>query len=110
VTQTAVITQAESASNVQEGVVKQKQETLAGEELRYSYTRIYAPADGYIAADENLKTNLDNIFTCGSVCRRHTHIEPALSCRRRPGEDDVSGTGLLHAEEDRPEREALYPV
>ena len=48
-TQTAVIAQAESASKSQADAVKQKQETLAGEDLRYSYTRIYAPADGYIA-------------------------------------------------------------
>lgn len=43
VTQKAVITQTEAALKSQGDVEKQKQETLAGEDLRYSYTQIYAP-------------------------------------------------------------------
>lgn len=47
-TQYAVIKQTESAHNAQKSKVKQKEELLAAEELQKSYTKIYAPVDGYI--------------------------------------------------------------
>jgi len=47
-TQRALIQQTESALQSQNSVVKQKEETLNAEDLKKSYTKIYAPADGYI--------------------------------------------------------------
>jgi len=46
--QKAVIKQSESALQSQGSTVKQRQEVLNGETLKKSYTRIYAPADGYV--------------------------------------------------------------
>jgi membrane fusion protein (multidrug efflux system) len=47
-TQKAVIKQAESALKSQDSIVMQKEETRKAEDLRWSYTKIYAPTDGYI--------------------------------------------------------------
>ena len=47
-TQKAVIRQANSAYESQSSVSKQKDEAKKAEDLRKSYTKIYAPADGYI--------------------------------------------------------------
>jgi len=54
-TQHAVIKQTESAYNAQKSKVKQKEELLAAEELQKSYTKIYAPIDGYITK-KNVET------------------------------------------------------
>ncbi|MEN6318673.1 MAG: HlyD family secretion protein [Syntrophaceae bacterium] len=54
-TQKAVIKQTESALKSQDSIVKQKEETRKAEDLRWSYTKIYAPADGYIT-----KKNVEN--------------------------------------------------
>jgi membrane fusion protein (multidrug efflux system) len=47
-TQKAVISQAKSAYQSQHSVVKQKEESRKAEGLKKSYTKIYAPSDGYI--------------------------------------------------------------
>ena len=47
-TQKAVIKQTESTFKSQDSVVRQKEETRKAEDLRWSYTKIYAPADGHI--------------------------------------------------------------
>jgi len=47
-TQKSLIRQMESAYASQGSSVTQKKETLAAESLKKSYTRIYAPSDGYI--------------------------------------------------------------
>lgn len=47
-TQKSLIRQAESASVAQGSTAKQKGESLAAERLRQSYTKIYAPSDGYV--------------------------------------------------------------
>jgi membrane fusion protein (multidrug efflux system) len=47
-TQKAVIKQTESAYKSQNSVVRQKEETRKAEDLRWSYTKIYAPTAGYI--------------------------------------------------------------
>ena len=47
-TQKSVIKQSESAFKSQDSVVKQKDEVLKAEDLKKSYTKIFAPADGYI--------------------------------------------------------------
>ena len=54
-TQHAVIKQAESTYNAQKSKVKQKEELLAAEELQKSYTKIYAPVDGYVTK-KNVET------------------------------------------------------
>jgi membrane fusion protein (multidrug efflux system) len=47
-TQKAVIKQTESAFKSQYSVVKQKEETRKAEDLKQSYTKIFAPSAGYI--------------------------------------------------------------
>jgi len=47
-TQKAVIGQTESAFTSQGSVVKQKEEVRKAEDLKKSYTKIYAPTDGYV--------------------------------------------------------------
>ena len=47
-TQKALIQQTESAFKSQNSVVKQREETRKAEDLKKSYTKIYAPSDGYI--------------------------------------------------------------
>jgi len=47
-TQKAIISQVNSAWHSQGSVVKQREETRKAEDLKKSYTKIYAPADGYI--------------------------------------------------------------
>jgi membrane fusion protein, multidrug efflux system len=47
-TQNALIKQMEAAQVSQKSSVRQKQETLAGDRLKKSYTIIYAPASGYV--------------------------------------------------------------
>ena len=47
-TQKAIIQQTESAFKSQNSVVKQREETRKAEDLKKSYTKIYAPSDGYI--------------------------------------------------------------
>jgi membrane fusion protein, multidrug efflux system len=47
-TQKSMIRQSESARQSQGSTVKQRQETLNAETLKKSYTKIYAPADGYV--------------------------------------------------------------
>lgn len=47
-TQEAVIKQAEAARASQLSAIKQKEALLKEAELNYSYTRIYAPSDGYV--------------------------------------------------------------
>jgi membrane fusion protein (multidrug efflux system) len=47
-TQKALIQQTQSALKSQNSVVKQREETRKAEDLKKSYTKIYAPADGYI--------------------------------------------------------------
>jgi membrane fusion protein (multidrug efflux system) len=47
-TQKIVIQQSESAVNSQKSLVKQKEETHTAENLKLSYTKIYAPSNGYI--------------------------------------------------------------
>jgi membrane fusion protein (multidrug efflux system) len=47
-TQKAVIKQTESTFKSQDSVVRQKEETRKAEDLRWSYTKIYAPTDGYV--------------------------------------------------------------
>lgn len=47
-TQKALIQQTESAFKSQDSVVKQRGEMVKAEDLKRSYTRIYAPSDGYI--------------------------------------------------------------
>lgn len=47
-TQKAVIRQTESSVQSQGSLVRQKEAVLKGEDLKKSYTRIYAPADGYV--------------------------------------------------------------
>ncbi len=47
-TQKAVILQAESARQAQESEVRRQEELLKAEELKKSYTKIFAPAEGYV--------------------------------------------------------------
>jgi len=47
-TQKALINQTESARQAQESEVRQQEEVLKAEELKKSYTKIFAPSDGYI--------------------------------------------------------------
>ncbi len=47
-TQKALIQQTESAHKSQDSVVKQREETRKAEDLKKSYTKIYAPSNGYI--------------------------------------------------------------
>lgn len=47
-TQKAVIRQTDSAFQSQGSLVKQKEEVRKAEDLKRSYTRIYAPSDGYV--------------------------------------------------------------
>jgi membrane fusion protein, multidrug efflux system len=47
-TQKALIQQTESALKSQNSVVKQREETRKAEDLKKSYTKIYAPSEGYI--------------------------------------------------------------
>jgi len=47
-TQKAVIRQTDSAFQAQGSLLKQRQEVRKGEDLKRSYTRIYAPSDGYV--------------------------------------------------------------
>jgi membrane fusion protein (multidrug efflux system) len=47
-TQRALIKQTESSLPSQEAQIRQKEATLKGTELNLGYTKIYAPADGYI--------------------------------------------------------------
>lgn len=46
--QKAIVKQAEAARTSQLSVVKQKEALLKEAELNYSYTKIYAPSDGYV--------------------------------------------------------------
>lgn len=48
-TQKAVIKQAQAAIDPQKALIKQKQASLTLSELNLNYTKIYAPADGYVA-------------------------------------------------------------
>ena len=48
-TQKAVVRQIESSAVSQQSTVKQKAAQLGTAELNYGYTKIYAPADGYIS-------------------------------------------------------------
>lgn len=48
-TQMALIKQAHAAIEPQKAMIKQKQASLTLSELNLNYTKIYAPADGYIA-------------------------------------------------------------
>jgi membrane fusion protein (multidrug efflux system) len=48
-TQRALIKQTESGLPTQEAQIRQKDAVLRGAELNLSYTKIYAPADGYIS-------------------------------------------------------------
>ena len=48
-TQRALIKQTESGLPTQEAQIRQKDAVLKGAELNLSYTKIYAPADGYIS-------------------------------------------------------------
>ena len=48
-TQRALIKQTESGIPPQEAQIKQKEAALKGTELNQSYTKIYAPSDGYVA-------------------------------------------------------------
>jgi membrane fusion protein (multidrug efflux system) len=56
-TQNSMIKQAEAAINAQQSVVRQKEEIRKGEDLRLSYTKIFAPADGYITKKSVEKGN-----------------------------------------------------
>ncbi len=47
-TQKAVIRQADSAFQAQRSLVKQREEVRTAEDLKKSYTRLYAPSDGYV--------------------------------------------------------------
>jgi membrane fusion protein (multidrug efflux system) len=47
-TQKAVIRQTDSAFQAQGSLLKQRQEVRKGEDLKRSYTRMYAPSDGYV--------------------------------------------------------------
>lgn len=47
-TQKALLTQAEAARNSQTSTVGQKEAVLKAAELNYSYTKLYAPSDGYV--------------------------------------------------------------
>ena len=47
-TQKAIVKQTEAARTSQLSVVKQKEALLKEVELNYSYTKIYAPSDGYV--------------------------------------------------------------
>ena len=47
-TQRALIKQTESGLPTQEAQIQQKDATLKGAELNFGYTKVYAPADGYI--------------------------------------------------------------
>jgi membrane fusion protein (multidrug efflux system) len=47
-TQKAVIRQTDSAFQAQGSLLRQRQEVRKGEDLKRSYTRIYAPSDGYV--------------------------------------------------------------
>lgn len=47
-TQKAVIRQTESAFKSQDSVVRQKEETRKAQDLKQSYTKLFAPSDGYI--------------------------------------------------------------
>ncbi|MEK7712561.1 MAG: HlyD family secretion protein [Nitrospirota bacterium] len=47
-TQDSVLRQAEAARKTQASAIKQKEALLNEAELRYGYTKIYAPADGYV--------------------------------------------------------------
>ena len=47
-TQKSIIKQSEAAFKSQDSVVKQRDEILKAEDLKKSYTKIYAPAEGYI--------------------------------------------------------------
>lgn len=47
-TQKAIIKQAEILKNAQYSLVKEKEAKLNTAELNYSYTKIYAPSDGYV--------------------------------------------------------------
>jgi membrane fusion protein (multidrug efflux system) len=47
-TQRALIKQTESGLSTQEAQIQQREATLKGAELNLGYTKIYAPADGYI--------------------------------------------------------------
>jgi membrane fusion protein (multidrug efflux system) len=47
-TQKAIIQQTGSAFKSQNSVLKQREETRKAEDLKKSYTKIYAPSDGYI--------------------------------------------------------------
>jgi len=46
--QSAAVEQAQAAFESQHAVIAQRRASLSAEELKRSYTRIYAPADGYI--------------------------------------------------------------
>jgi len=48
-TQRALIKQTESGLSTQKAQIRQRDATLKGAELNLSYTKIYAPADGYIS-------------------------------------------------------------
>lgn len=47
-TQKAVIRQTDSAFQAQRSLVRQRQEVKSAEDLKKSYTRLYAPSDGYV--------------------------------------------------------------
>lgn len=47
-TQKAVVKQAEAARTSQMSAIKQKEALLREAELNYSYTKVYAPSDGYV--------------------------------------------------------------
>jgi len=47
-THNAVIRQTDSAFQAQKSVLRQRQEVKKAEDLKRSYTRIYAPSDGYV--------------------------------------------------------------
>lgn len=47
-TQKAIVKQAEASKRTQLSAIKQKEALLKEAELNYSYTKIYAPSDGYV--------------------------------------------------------------
>jgi membrane fusion protein (multidrug efflux system) len=48
-TQTAVVQQAEALRTSQRSVIREREAKLGAAELSFGYTKIYAPADGYVA-------------------------------------------------------------
>lgn len=52
--------------------------------------------NGYICVDNTLRTNIENIFACGSACKNETHEAKEKSWEEAGGEGDLAASVLTN--------------